>query len=494
MKLAVEVVLVIFMTSCCIQLATCVPIEPKEEKEAAKDPCDLEELENIPKCKIDDKDCAEKSEKKREKRQTLCETNPTCGYCGALIPDDETDEAAVDPEIVEPKEFPSNATDSSDDYEEIEIEAEDSKLPPRRLVERNIIIENDNETQYYRGYVESAANITTVIRLTNLINNTNIINMPTTLNNTNINNIHIYQNKSSEEGGKFGLGYSDKGSCCYAVEPKNCKQSTSGLKCRHKRHKVCGRQCTNKIIHSKKNPCVYTPQWPFVSCTQNGGFNPPSNPGYYPPNYPSNYPPNYPPNYPGNYPPNYQPNYPGNYPQNPPDEFYDDDDDLQPFPDDDELNNPESGWIVSPEKCKVVSEDGLQILNCTQKGFEFEHPFARNTVSEPIKRNTRQLNYGNQPMPYQNQMMQQPMFYPVMYQPVYVQPMPMYYPQYYQQPPPMMNYPGNYYSQPQQIPLPPVDESDSFDDAQESYEDSLQNYKRHAKKHQPIIMDIDEEL
>jgi hypothetical protein len=475
MKLAMKITAFLVVAVCYTQLTSCVPISSKnvDETKKSEEPCDLEELENIPKCEVDDKDCDATNVQKRAKRQTLCAKNPNCSYCGMLIPGDLTDTEeeplVVVPEIVEPTVLKSG--NSTDEIRE----------PPRKLIERNIIIENDNETQYYRGYIESGANITTVIRLTNLIKNENIINMPTTLNNTNINNIHIYQNKTSDEGGKFGLGFDEKGSCCFAVEPKNCKQSTSGTKCRHKKYKVCGRQCTSKIIHPKKNSCTYTQQWPYVVCPNNQqpGFYPPSNmPGFYPP--------------PNNNPGFYPPGYPGFYPQNPPtlDEF-DDDEDLPLFPDDDTLENPEEGWIVGPEKCKIVSEDGLQIFNCTNKGVEFEHPYARNTVSESIKRETRHTNH-QQGETVQKKMMQQQMmpYYPVMYQPVVMyQPMPVYLPQYYAQPSPM-----NYY-QPQQIPQPPIDNRDSYFENDETNEiNSYQKSRKHSRKHHPVVMDIEEEL
>lgn len=459
MKLAVKVIAVIFVVSCSVNFATSVPVASKNETKAvddakdADDPCDLLELAEIKNCEDNDNECASSNDRKREKRQTLCESNPTCDYCGSLIPDEAVDEDVVAPEIVLPIEL--TITNSTVD-EAIEV---DLDSPPKKLVERNIIIENDNETQYYRGYVESAANITTVIRLTNVIENHNIVNMPTTLNNTNINKIHIFQNKTSDEGGKFGLGYTDKGPCCYSVEPKSCKQSTAGTKCRHKRQKVCGSQCTKKIIHPKKSPCI--PQWPYVSCP------------------PSNIPPNQYPGFAPFYPPPFPPNYPVYYPQNPnlSDEF-DDDDDLPLFPDDEELDNPESGWLIAPEKCKVVSEDGIQISNCTQNGIDFEHPYAQNTVSEPIKRNARHAVHPDQQGNYPNQMMP-----PMMFVPVYYQPMPIYMPQYFGQPPQ-----GGFY-QPHQIPLPPVDD---YDESNE--ENSFRKPKKHPKKHHPIVMDVDEEL
>lgn len=458
MKLSVKFLVVIFVTSCYVHLTTSLPVASTDDGSDIDDPCDLAELADIPECEDNDKECVENNERKREKRQSLCALNATCDFCETLILEDES----IAPEIVLPIELSNQ--NSTDDEETIEIDLDlDLDLSPKNLVERNIIIENDNETQYYRGFVESGANVTTIIRLTNLIENHNIVNVPTTLNNTNINKIHIYQNKTSDEGGKFGLGYNEKGSCCYSVEPKSCKQSTAGTKCRHKRQKVCGRQCTQKVIHPKKNPpCTYTPQWPYVNCPQNQ--YPPFNPGFFPPGYP------------------------GYYPQVPPSQpgfEFDDDDDLPMFPEDEELENPEMGWVASPGKFKVVSEDGLTILNYTQDGFDSEHPFAQNTVSEPIKRNVRHANSQDQQTPYQNQMMP-----PMMFIPVYYQPMPVFMPPYYAQPPQMM--PGYYQSQ--QIPLPPTDDS-YLESNQESNEvNSYRKPKKHFKKHHPIVMEIDEEL
>lgn len=484
MKLELKAAVFLFAAFWFVQTAICVPVASKDvEKRAensskeSEDPCDLEELENIPKCADDDENCSEKNVQKRAKRETLCEKNPNCSYCGTLVTGNSTDveeePLVVAPEIVAPLD--------DDDYSEGETTepADELRAPPQKLIERNIIIENDNETQYYRGFIESGANITTIIRLTNLIKNENIINMPTTLNNTNINNIHIYNNKTSEEGGKFGLGYNEEGPCCFQVEQKSCKQSTAGQKCRHKKRKVCGHQCTSKIIHPKKNLCSYTPQWPYVICP-NTQQPQQQQPGFYPPAF-------YPPPNAGFYPPG----YPGYFPQNLPslDEF-DDDEDLPLFPEDDLLKNPESGWIVGPEKCKIVSEDGLQIFNCTNKGHEFDHPYARNTVSESVKRDARHAIYPQQHQQPSNQQIPPQMpFYPVVYQPVIMmQPMPYYMPQFYpQQPPPMT------YFNPQQIPQPPIVDRDSENDETNEIS-SYQKPRRHSRKHHPIVMDIDEEL
>lgn len=130
-------------------------------------------------------------------------------------------------------------------------------------------------------------NITTIIKLNNYINNTHTINIPTNVNSTNINTIHVYTNKT--EGGRFGLGETPEGSCCFAVHPKTCRSSTNGLRCHHKRHKTCGDQCKSRIIHvqsrsrcQKRGGCqsgvAYVPepnprchsirQWPYTTCGQ----------------------------------------------------------------------------------------------------------------------------------------------------------------------------------------------------------------------------------
>lgn len=463
----------LLVTTCCLQLTVCVPLAKLE----SVDPCDLANLGNIPKCEVDDKMCKSSNEEKLAKRKSLCEKNSTCSYCHDLDSLTDQEPLFVDPEIVAPIDGPQPANDDSEEAGEPDA----IRAPIPKLIERNIIIENDNETQYYRGFVESGANITTIIRLTNLINNTNIVNMPTTLNNTNINNIHIHQNKTSNEGGKFGMGYTENGPCCFAVEPKSCMRSTSGTKCHQKKQKVCGRQCTKKVIHRvhhRQNPCYNTYQWPYTSC-------PPSQPQYNPGFYPGYYPVQQ------NPPPQF---YPGYYPvqqhQPPPvsDEF-DDEDDIPLFPDDDLLENPESGWTVGSEKCKVVSEDGLQIVNCTT--VDFEHPFARNTVADEsiaLKREVRHTKHRAA------QVQPPEMFYPVMnqpmgfYQPVYYQPV--FMPQYYAQPVPMSYY------QPPQLPLPPVVEQDSYfdNDFEESEATPHRKPKKSNSKRPPIVMEVDDEL
>lgn len=433
-----------------IESACGVPLKSKEEVEAVETgPCNIEEFKNIPVCDAKDETC-------RQKRQTMCEANPGCDFCGTLIEDDAESDINV----------------NVADVVEASFEDEEEAEAPARLIERNIIIENDNDTQYYRGYVETAANITTVIRLVNHINNTNIINMPTTLNNTNINNIHIFQNTSSNEGGKFGVGFDETGSCCYAAKPKTCKQSTAGPKCHYRKQRVCGRQCTKKIIYPNRNQCSYTPQWPYVRCPQNQQFSP----GYY--QQQQFYPPQqYYPQYP-QYPPQYPPQY---APQQPPiDMDLEDYDDEPVFPEDSELQDPESGWIMVVEKCKIVSENGLTITNCTDNGKDFDHPFARNSESESIKRSVRQ---SGAPMMYPPPM---PMMYPPMYQPIPLMYMPQYQSPYYAPPPQMFNA-----YQSQQIPMPPFDELDA-DQNEEVH--AFKKPRKHAKKHHPVVMEDDEEL
>ena len=327
----------------------------------------------------------------------------------------------VEPEVVDPEVVDPN-------YQPREVQS--------NLIERNIIIENENETQYYRGFVEPGSNITTIIRLTNLINNTNIINMPTTLNNTNINNIHLYNNKSSNDGGKYGLGYTEKGQCCFAVKSKACKQTTFGLKCHHKRVKTCGRHCTAKLIHPHRQQRC---QWPYMGCSGNYQQNP-----YYPQQFYPQYPPQ-------------QPSY------------YDDDEgEDEEFSDENDLQSDD--WAVTSEKCKFVSEDGVQVTNCTQAG-ELSNPFARHSADGgSIKRQTRHISSKHHPASQQYQ--QQP------YQP-YFQQMPVYYIPVQAQ--------ANYLYPPQ------YQDNDEDDDSYET-PPQIHNKRHPRKKRHHIIEEEDEEL
>jgi hypothetical protein len=416
--------------------STKISIKNSTEEALDTPPCD-EDLQKTLECPENDKSCSE-----RVKRHSPCAQNSL----------------QVQPEVV--------PTIDDSDYELDDLQA--SQKP----IERNIIIEDDNETHMYRGFIESGANITTVIRLTNLIENKNIIDIPTTLNNTNVNNVFIFNNKTSEEGGKFGLGYNEDGPCCFSVGEKSCKRSTLGLKCHHKKEKVCGKECTSRIIRQKKKktqPSLPN-QWQY-------GY-----PGY--PGYQQQIPAFYPPPSPTFNPPN----FPGYFPQNQPQvEYTDDEDDSPSF----EEEAQESGWIAGPEKCKVVSEDGREFTDCSQL-ISFEHPFARNSESESKPRKSRHVSHQrlpqtfNSPMPQTFNPAMPPMpFYPVVYQPVYMMPQMMPYP--YLLPPysmPQYQYPQPQSFQPLQIPQPGF-ASDETDEV-----DSYQKFRKHS----PIVMEIDEEL
>jgi hypothetical protein len=485
MKFPIKSFIVAF---CLIKIVTSAPAIENEEKEAAAakiddeiiaSPCEPDELGSLLECEENDDECKSKNDQKRLKRLANCSDNQKCSYCNESQPDEthnfDDENLIVHPEIIGTLSPPIELNNDSIPVDETividgsvnqiiidENQATTDATKPLKLIERNIVVENDNETHYYRGYVEPSSNVTTIIRLTNMINNTNIVHVPTTLNNTNINNIHVFSNKSSHEGGKYGLGYSEDGPCCYAMKPGLCKKTTAGQKCRHKKTRVCGKQCSRKMIHSQRSFCKQVPYWPYTICPQ---MMPP---------------------------PQYYPQYPA--PQFPPqfgDEF-DDDDDLPLFPTDEELENEDSDWVVYQEKCKIVSEDGLHITNCTDKNVEFEHPYARNSMENAGKRNPRHARNG-----HKNIQQQQQQFYPYqMMQPVYFQPIPMYMPpvqyypmpQYYQQP--SMN---SYY--PQQMPLPPIDTESYFEEPMIEIREvnPYKNSKKHSKKH-PIVVEHDDEL
>lgn len=171
---------------------------------------------------------------------------------------------------------PLNADEVADDY-------------------RTVIFEGENgETETFQARIEAGRNVTTIIRLTNIINNTNTIHAPVNVTTTNLNNIHVHtQNRTAAANGTvvdFGLGYTKDGPCCYAVRPKTCFTSSVGVRCQHKRHKTCGSQCKSRIIHIQSRQrctksgkcdkkiayvpepdssrCVYTKKWPYVSCGQ----------------------------------------------------------------------------------------------------------------------------------------------------------------------------------------------------------------------------------
>lgn len=149
-------------------------------------------------------------------------------------------------------------------------------------------------------------NVTSVIRLTNIVNNTNRIEAPVNITTTDLDgtpslvsndtreqiNATVPPAEESSTGGKFGFGYSKTGPCCIAIRPKSCRASSNGLRCHHRRHRTCGSQiCVSRTIHVQLRQrcnhhgqhgckhgiayipqpqapkCIYIDQWPFVSCT-----------------------------------------------------------------------------------------------------------------------------------------------------------------------------------------------------------------------------------
>lgn len=173
---------------------------------------------------------------------------------------------------------------------------------PARPVDdyQTVIIEGTNstgETQKFDYKIEAGRNVTTVIKLTNLINNTNTIHMPTNVSTSNINHIHIHRKNASsatsDTGGEFGLGSNGRGACCLVSRPKNCVQTPNGQRCHYQKMKTCGPQCTSKVIHARskkvchqgrrggciryggagsfapqpsQQKCMYVDVWPYVSC------------------------------------------------------------------------------------------------------------------------------------------------------------------------------------------------------------------------------------
>lgn len=146
---------------------------------------------------------------------------------------------------------------------------------------RTIIVENDQNVEKFQT-INAAGNITTVIRLTNVINtNSSISDLPQVDN--------AGDNLTNETGGEFGLGFTADGPCCYVVHPKTCTSTSSGRRCHHRREKLCGKLCTAKVVHvqakrrcngngchkkisyvpqPKPPKCVNTRKWPYVTCGQ----------------------------------------------------------------------------------------------------------------------------------------------------------------------------------------------------------------------------------
>lgn len=148
--------------------------------------------------------------------------------------------------------------------------------PPE--VNHNWIVQGEDTNFVHNQRYHPARNVTTIIKLTNHINNTNIVNVPTHINATNVNNITIFTN-SSENSHDFGYGVTKDGPCCMVVKPKTCHTGPMGPRCHHRRHKMCGNHCTSRTMHVRSHRsqsvgyipqpsprCIYSNQWPFVNC------------------------------------------------------------------------------------------------------------------------------------------------------------------------------------------------------------------------------------
>lgn len=185
------------------------------------------------------------------------------------------------------------------------------RVPSSNSGVHTVIVHQENGTSdgtptvhRFESKFRAGQNVTTVIKLLNVVNNTNRIETPVNITTSDIGaaaNATAPQTnatdvstpapeESSPSGGAFGFGYTAQGQCCLAIRPKSCRASTNGLRCHHRRHRTCGPQCTSRTIHvqlrqrcqhhesgckhglayipqPERPNCVYTELWPFVSCT-----------------------------------------------------------------------------------------------------------------------------------------------------------------------------------------------------------------------------------
>ncbi|XP_055545804.1 uncharacterized protein LOC129730482 [Wyeomyia smithii] len=230
----------------------------------------------------DYRECVEEIRSLRVKRQMLCEQSDSSD-----VQEDESEtvgEISIEEDVVTPKVQVIPALESVITVEPIESNDMPDLDPPSlalKSLNRKLIFQANDEDDNLEFSVPT--NITTVIRLTNVINNTNVVNVPTQVNSTNVNNIHIYANITEGDG-----QISNEDKCCTAVSPKSCHASTQGVKCHHKKFRTCGSQCTSDVIHvqrrkrcdphgdcqekiayvpqPEKPTCIYVEQWPFVAC------------------------------------------------------------------------------------------------------------------------------------------------------------------------------------------------------------------------------------
>ncbi|XP_062554463.1 uncharacterized protein LOC134219677 [Armigeres subalbatus] len=251
---------------------------------AAPSPC--ENLKELPICNETQyeayRSCVEEVKSLRIARQTQCPqlyaaARPTVVESNA-VQQAKTDTSLSD--VVEPSIDIIPALQSVVTVKPVECNHSLDNTPMLKSLNRKMIVQMEDEDYEY----QVPTNITTVIRLTNVVNNTNIVNVPTHVNTTNVNNIHVYANITE---GDSALKQ-DEPRCCTAVQPKSCHMSTQGYRCKHKKFKTCGTQCTADIVHvqrrkrcdghgnckqkiayvpqPEKPTCVYVEQWPFVVC------------------------------------------------------------------------------------------------------------------------------------------------------------------------------------------------------------------------------------
>ncbi|KAH8342160.1 hypothetical protein KR074_002336, partial [Drosophila pseudoananassae] len=168
------------------------------------------------------------------------------------------------------------------------------------LFSKPVMVQGVNDTDL-RAEPQVPVNTTNIIKLTNEIRN--IIKHE--IQQRNEVNVQVQQNVS-QVGGRFGLGYSDQGSCCYVVLMDRKCDKNAGDDCREKsRQRVCGERCQARVmlakrvvqcdaedplncretieyvprrrkVHAKTSlpsePCRYFGNsWPYFSCGQNQG-------------------------------------------------------------------------------------------------------------------------------------------------------------------------------------------------------------------------------
>ncbi|XP_001648701.2 uncharacterized protein LOC5564350 isoform X2 [Aedes aegypti] len=254
----------------------------------APSPC--ENLEDVRVCNDTQyetyRECVEEVRSLKQKRQIICPqlystVLPIETETSGLQQNEPDLSNDIPVDIIEPSIQIIPALQSVVTVKPVESNLLPNSKPMLKSLDRKVIVQTDEEDYEY----QVPTNVTTVIRLTNVVNNTNLINVPVNVNNTNVNNIHVYANitESLDESMRDG-----EPKCCTAVQPKSCHMSTKGYKCKHKKFKTCGSQCTSDIVHvqrrkrcdsqgnckhkiayvpqPEKPTCIYIEQWPFVVC------------------------------------------------------------------------------------------------------------------------------------------------------------------------------------------------------------------------------------